>query len=97
MNHSVFTSFTPNELESLILDCVSRALENHQPVTTKIEIEYLTRKETAQKLNISLPTLWKLTKNGNINAYKIGKRVLYRLDDIDNVTHQMDFNPKYKP
>jgi excisionase family DNA binding protein len=42
------------------------------------------RKETARILNISLPTLHLFTKEGIIRAYRIGNRVLYKQEDIEN-------------
>jgi excisionase family DNA binding protein len=56
-------------------------------------VEHYSRIETAKKLKISLPTLWKLTKDGTIPAYKIGKRVLYRTTDVEAALRQMNFNP----
>lgn len=43
----------------------------------------LSRKETAKKLCISLPTLHQWTKNGNIQAHRIGGRVLYKWSEIE--------------
>jgi hypothetical protein len=42
------------------------------------------RKETARILNISLPTLHLLPKKEIIRAYRIGNRVLYKQEDIEN-------------
>lgn len=46
--------------------------------------EFLTRKETAAKLRVSLPTLHSWTRNGLLTAYKIGGRVLYSIEDVCN-------------
>lgn len=35
----------------------------------------LTRKETAERLNVSLVTLWRLVKDGDLHACKIGRNV----------------------
>jgi len=37
-----------------------------------------------QLLHISLPTLEKLTKEGTLPGYKIGSRILYKKEEIDN-------------
>jgi excisionase family DNA binding protein len=42
----------------------------------------LTRKEVAEILNVSLPTLHDWTKNGKITGYRIGSRVLYKTSEI---------------
>lgn len=49
----------------------------------------ISRKETAKFLRISLPTLHDWTKHGMIKAYRIGNRVLYKQDDIENALTQI--------
>ena len=44
---------------------------------------YLTRKELAEYLKISLPTLHKLVNNGTIKAYKIGGSVRFKKTEIE--------------
>lgn len=47
--------------------------------------KYLSRKDAAQVLNISLPTLSKHIKEGKIPAYRIGNRVLLKLSDLASI------------
>ncbi|GAB3341885.1 hypothetical protein GCM10027299_56220 [Larkinella ripae] len=42
-----------------------------------------TRQRTAKKLKISLPTLDDYTRRGIIKGYRVGRRVLYRPDDVE--------------
>ena len=42
----------------------------------------LTRDEVCNLLHISKPTLWKKTKQGEINAITIGRRVLYAESEV---------------
>jgi len=44
---------------------------------------YLSRKQTASLLHISLVTLASLTSSGRLKSYRIGKRVLYRQDEVE--------------
>jgi excisionase family DNA binding protein len=46
--------------------------------------EILTRKQVSEMLELSYPTLNKLNKTGELPAYKIGRKVFYRLEDIQN-------------
>jgi excisionase family DNA binding protein len=46
--------------------------------------EFMTRKETAEKLRITLPTLHSWTKDGLLNCYKLGGRVLYSTEEVYN-------------
>jgi excisionase family DNA binding protein len=43
----------------------------------------LTRKDVAERLQISLVTLSKWVKEGKIKAYKIGRIVRFKADEID--------------
>jgi excisionase family DNA binding protein len=42
-----------------------------------LEFRYLSRRETARMLNISLVTLWKLCKSGSIPSLRVGNRVVF--------------------
>jgi excisionase family DNA binding protein len=49
---------------------------------------YYSRKEVARMLQISLPTLNDWTKLGWLKSYKIGNRVLYKREEVEEaVTH----------
>lgn len=55
------------------------ATENRQPATG-----FISRKEAAKYLNITLPTLHDLTRTGKVPAHRIGRRVLYKTSEIDS-------------
>jgi predicted site-specific integrase-resolvase len=46
--------------------------------------EFMTRKETADKLRITLPTLHSWTCQGLLTCYKLGGRVLYSTVEVYN-------------
>lgn len=78
-------SFDTNALTKMIKQAVREELEkiiNQQNVKQSIETTY-TRKETAEKLKISLATLSRWTAQGKITSRGIGTRVYYTLNDID--------------
>src|SRR5689334_23367033 len=54
---------------------VTPKIENSQPY-------YLSRKEVAKLLKITLPTLHDWTQLGRLKAYKIGTRVLYKPEEV---------------
>ena len=56
---------------------------------------YLTRKETAKLLQISLVTLNAWSKNGIIQSYRIGGRIRYKLTEIDEALKEVK-NLKYR-
>ncbi|MBK9357026.1 MAG: helix-turn-helix domain-containing protein [Bacteroidales bacterium] len=52
-------------------------------VTSISKNEFLSRKQTADQLHITLPTLRVWTKTGKIRSHQIGRRVLYKPEDIN--------------
>jgi excisionase family DNA binding protein len=102
MNQNIFIMqnfiiTTPHELKTLILD----VFKEHQLLTPKTENtplngeetakKYYSRKETAEQLNITLPTLNKYVKNGIIKSHRIGNRVLFKVLDIENALTNRKF------
>lgn len=62
---------------------VDRVTESVLIATAKKEPKLYTRKETADLLHVTLPTLARLTKDGFIVAKRVGSRILYEADAID--------------
>jgi excisionase family DNA binding protein len=93
MNNLIFQSLTKEEFKSLVSECISESLLNQKPAeATK---KYYTRKEVAKELHMSLPTLSERTKSGEIPAYRIGKRVLYNVEEVNQLIKQ-NSTLKYK-
>lgn len=67
---------------------VERVSERVLSATMQKEPRFYSRKEAAQLLHVTLPTLARLTKDGLITAKKIGSRVLYESDAIDNAVKE---------
>ncbi len=74
----IMSFFTP--FIDIIVDRVSEVVLS---ATAKKELKFYTRKETADLLHITLPTLSRLTKDGLITSKHVGSRVLYEADAID--------------
>lgn len=53
--------------------------------------EYITRKDAAELLKITLPTLHNYIKEGKISSYRIGSRVLLRSDEVENSAIKRNF------
>jgi excisionase family DNA binding protein len=82
---------TPPELQGMI-DAALRKFFSENPVNSQKpqpEIEYITRKETAKILGVSLPTLNEWTKKGIITGYRISSRVRYNKDEILSSLHKI--------
>lgn len=78
---TIFLQLTEEEFQEHITIALQKALEKLTPENH--EVAYITRKEAAALLHVSLPTLNKYTKTGKLKSFKINGRVLCRREDID--------------
>lgn len=80
-NSILIRNITAEELQELIRTVFREELQNPQP--KKGESRNLTRNEVASLLKISLPTLQRYTQIGVIKGFRIGTRILYKIEDIE--------------
>lgn len=93
MDTNIILHSTPkSELQSIIAETVKDQLTSF--FAKKPDTKLQTRKEVAKLLNISLPTLHTWTKEGIINAVRIGQSVRYRPEDIEKALENTQ-NLKY--
>lgn len=81
---TILISLSVNELHSIISKSVNDALQAHSLKAKVEEAKYLTKKEVSSMLHITVNTLNNYTRDGLINSYKMGRRVLYKSDEINN-------------
>lgn len=60
-------------------------------IYTEANKEYLTRKEVAQKLRVSYPTLKRWRDKQLISCYKIGFIVRYKVSEIEQLLSESHF------
>jgi excisionase family DNA binding protein len=89
MQKFMLSSIELSELKKIVEDAIFNQLKCFAPVEQKSN-QLLTRKQTAEMLCISLPTLHDWTKTGIIQAHRIGNRVLYKFDGINNSLRQIN-------
>jgi excisionase family DNA binding protein len=80
-------------IEDLLLrieQIIDKRLESLAP-QQQDQSDYLTRKEAAGILKITLPTLHDWTKQGWLQSYKLGNRVLYKKQEVENSIQQVNF------
>lgn len=80
-------NFNIADLEKAIKNVLHETVVNaiREKINPKANVLSLfSREQTAKTLCISLPTLNQWTKSGIIKALRIGNRVLYRLEDIND-------------
>jgi len=80
-----------SELKEIIAEVVNQQLTKHLPSVNQPPPgnDLITRKEAAQLLSISLPTLSDFTKSGKITGYRIGTRVRYKRSELENSLKQI--------
>mgnify|MGYP003491221405 CR=1 FL=1 len=69
------------ELSDTIRKEISSCLADFQP--KQPDTDFITRKEAAVILGVSLPTLAKWTLNGIIPAYRISSRIRYKKSEVE--------------
>lgn len=76
--------YTVEEFHRDIKKLVSEAIREQKSEKKQSNVsEYATRKEVAEKLHISFPTLNRLHRDGILVSNKIGGRVLYLWSDVE--------------
>ncbi|GAA4968074.1 helix-turn-helix domain-containing protein [Algibacter aquimarinus] len=91
-------NFKIDDLEQLLKPLIHEAVyqavkEQINPVKTS-KPKLFSRENTADILCVSLPTLHEWTKEGILNSYRIGGRVLYKEEDILNALKKTNFDLK---
>lgn len=93
MNTIILSGVTLNDLLSQIEQLLdSKIGVRHQTQENK-QSEYLSRKEVAKLLKITLPTLHDWSKSGILKPYKIGTRVLYKQCEVKEALEKV---PSFK-
>lgn len=96
MTQILIHSFNVDDFRKLIGDVIDEKLTQlTQREKPQSKTNYLDRKEVAELLKVSLPTLNEWSKLGIVQSYRIGKRILYKQDEIISSVQQVR-NLKYK-
>lgn len=77
--------YQPEQLKAFLKDAVTDALLNAIPnaLKTPPQVEFITRKEVGEILGVSLPTVREYTLSGKITGYRIGNRIRYKRQEIE--------------
>lgn len=78
---------TPDELMEAVRRVVKQEISDLQ-LATKTP-KYLTRREVADLLKITLPTLFDYTRTGKIKGHRIGSRVLYTEEEVTRAVKEI--------
>lgn len=84
---------TPEALSESLLDGFEQRIQRLVQ-TPEAKREYLTRKEVASRLSITLPTLHDWCKKKILNPYRIGNRVYFKSDELEQALKQINLPKK---
>lgn len=84
MQKSILTTLNIDDFTNLIVDAIKKANLNNQSIILKNDIkeDYLSQKEAAKFLRISLPTIIRWKKQNKIPYYQEGRTVLYKKSEL---------------
>lgn len=77
---------TPEELREIISEELGKFLSKLKPEESKnIDKKYLTQGDVSRLYHVSKQSLITWAKTGQIKAYRLNGRVLYKEDEIDKL------------
>ena len=76
-----FSKQRKKEVDLLKSNLIQRILESEDGGLA-IASEFTTSKKAAELLKISMPTLYKYSKQGIIKRYRLGNKFFYRIDEL---------------
>ena len=88
----ILEGITVETLSDIIRETVQQEVGKSQSQTSiskDADENYLTRKETAARLRVSLVTLTEWVNKSRLKAYKIGGRVLFRESEVEEALAQI--------
>jgi excisionase family DNA binding protein len=85
----VFTGISVDDLLLRIEQIFDTKISSQLPKFIENQSEYITRKEVSSLLKVCLVTLDDWTKQGLLQSYKIGNRVLYKRQEVEDSINQV--------
>lgn len=91
MKNIILSGFTPDDLLLRIEQIIDAKIGSHAQIQKTKDSEYITRKEVAKLSKVTLPTRHDCKKQGWIQSYKIGNRVLYKQSEVESSVEKVLF------
>jgi len=86
----ILTTIAETDFREMIIAAIRSELSGMKTKEKEnTQTEFLTRKQTADRLKISLPTLHTWTASGTIQGYRVNGRVLYKSNEVDSSLQAM--------
>ena len=94
MENIILQQLSVSDFKEIISDTIKKEIRESHPGQNTPE-QYLTRKDTAKLLQVSLVTLRDWSVKGILQSYKIGGRIRYKKSEIDESLKEVK-NLKYR-
>ena len=99
MSQIILNGMTTEQLKELFCEVLREQLlfpskKQKLGIDSSIEVDHtklLTKAETAQILQISLPTLHDYTKRGLIKSYRLGTKIRYKFQEVEESLTSRNF------
>ena len=91
---TVFLSLSKSDFQDLIAETVNACFRRNYSPDKPNPDSYITRQEAAGILHITLPTLLAWTLDGKVKGYRIGRRVLYKKNEVEQAVIAISINKK---
>ncbi|WP_100894441.1 helix-turn-helix domain-containing protein [Cellulophaga sp. RHA19] len=88
MTKVMLSTLELSDIKKVVEEVIENKLKNLNP-PEKEGLKLLSRKDTAKLLCISLPTLHDWTKTGVVKAHRIGNRILYKLEEVNDALNSI--------
>lgn len=87
MEKVIYTTLTVTELREVIQSAVraEKGNDSFQEKESTFNEKLINRKKLMQLLGISAPTVIIWEKEGRIKSYRLGRKLYYNLDEIENL------------
>jgi len=82
-NPSINVTINAEQLIEVIDYAISKTKSEFE--ARQIPEQYLTRKQTAEKLGVDLSSLWRWQRQGYLVPIEVGGKRLYKLSDINKI------------
>ena len=85
-----------DDIKELIDNAVASSIKPFIDLIPKSEVNKVnySRKETATKLGVSTSMVDKLRRSGKLIAYKVGRKPVFHIDNINAILNKTEYIPK---
>lgn len=81
-NQNLMLLVSPDQLRTSVLEAVEEALDKHHAKTNGAK--FYNKREAAERLGVGITSIYNWLREGKLKGRKIGSRVLFTEEDLEN-------------